>query len=48
VLDRALLPAIRNVQRLVGFARQLRSARVQMYLLSLGATLVILLIWSAS
>lgn len=47
VLDRALLPALRLAERLIGYARYAQSPRVQFYILSLGLTLVVLLFWSA-
>jgi len=47
VLDRALLPALRGVERLAGFVRFLQSGRLQYYLMSIGLTLVVLLVWSA-
>ncbi len=47
VLDRALLPSLRGGQRLLGFARYIQSGRVQLYLLYVGVTLLLLLMWSA-
>ncbi len=47
VLDRALLPALRRGQWLLGFARYIQNGRVQIYLLYIGVTLVALLAWSA-
>ncbi|HSP17394.1 MAG TPA: proton-conducting transporter membrane subunit [Thermoanaerobaculia bacterium] len=48
VLDRALLPALRGGQWLLGFARFIQSGRVQLYLLYVGVTLLALLAWSAA
>jgi hydrogenase-4 component B len=47
VLDRALLPVLLRAQWVLAFARYVQSGRVQLYLLYLGATLVVLLAWSA-
>ncbi|HYM59586.1 MAG TPA: proton-conducting transporter membrane subunit, partial [Thermoanaerobaculia bacterium] len=47
VLDRGLLPLLRGVRWTLGFARFIQSGRVQLYILYLGATLVVLLAWSA-
>ncbi|MBI2212243.1 MAG: hypothetical protein HYU52_01235 [Acidobacteria bacterium] len=47
VLDRALLPAIRHAMRLATLARWAQGGRVQFYLVSIGLTLVVLLVWSA-
>jgi hydrogenase-4 component B len=47
VLDRALLPTLRLVQRVLTLARFVQSGRVQLYLLYLAATLVVLVAWSA-
>ncbi len=47
VLDRALLPALRRAAWLVGLARFAQSGRVQFYIVSIGVTLVVLLVWSA-
>ena len=47
VLDRALLPALRGVRWVLGFARYFQHGRMQLYLLYLGVTLVALLAWSA-
>ncbi|HXH41470.1 MAG TPA: proton-conducting transporter membrane subunit [Thermoanaerobaculia bacterium] len=46
-LDRALLPSLRGIRWLLGFARYFQQGRVQLYLLYLVATLVALLAWSA-
>ena len=47
VLDRALLPVLRGVRWVLGFARYIQHGRMQLYLLYLGITLVVLLAWSA-
>jgi formate hydrogenlyase subunit 3/multisubunit Na+/H+ antiporter MnhD subunit len=47
VLDRALLPALRRAEWLIGFARYAQGGRVQVYIVSLCLTLVVLLVWSA-
>jgi hydrogenase-4 component B len=48
VFDRALMPALRGGQRLLGYARYIQSGHVQLYLLYVVVTLVILLAWSAA
>lgn len=47
VLDRAILPAARLTMRLTNLARLAQGGRVQLYVLSIGLTLVALLVWSA-
>ncbi len=47
VLDRAILPAARRGERLFRLARRFQQGRMQLYLLYLGATLLILLAWAA-
>lgn len=47
VLDRALLPALARAERLFGLARWIQQGRIQLYLLYLGATLLVLLAWAA-
>jgi len=37
----------RHPERLAGFVRFLQSGRLQYYLMSIGLTLVVLLVWSA-
>jgi hydrogenase-4 component B len=47
VLDRALLPALRRAAWIASLARFAQSGRVQLYIVSIGVTLVVLLVWSA-
>ena len=47
VLDRALIPALSRGESLLGYARFFQRGRVQLYLLYVGATLLVLLAWSA-
>jgi hydrogenase-4 component B len=47
VLDRGLLPALRRAEWVADFVRVLQTGRLQYYLVSIGLTLVVLLVWSA-
>lgn len=47
VLDRLLIPVSDRIRRTLMIARHIQSGRMQTYLLYIGATLLILLFWSA-
>jgi hypothetical protein len=47
VLDRAILPAVARGARLLELAHRIQQGRIQLYLLYLGATLLLLLAWAA-
>jgi hydrogenase-4 component B len=47
VLDRAVMPLLARAERLFGLARWIQQGRIQLYLLYLGATLLLLLAWAA-
>jgi hydrogenase-4 component B len=47
VLDRVVMPSLGRAARLAGLARHIQQGRIQLYLLYLGATLLLLLAWAA-
>ena len=46
VLDRGVLPGARIARRAIGVVRFVQNGRVQLYLLYVGVTLLLLLVWS--